>query len=199
MLKTLISQVEQLEDSSIKEIIEQEEAELKEIKLKLKNLDNVKITRMKVLKQKSEPKPNVRENIEKKELIKKCRDCQTEKTLDQFVINYTYNSKKNEEKKSIKMKNKCLDCYKDLSKKYYASNKERVLNMLANKYEKLIKQKYTVKLNFNTIEEMELEFNKAKEQFLKGEIKEVKRKNKKKTGDGGNQGGSSNSPASETV
>ena len=46
---------------------------------------------------------------------------------------------------------------------------------------------------------MELEFNKAKEQFLKGEIKEVKRKNKKKSGDGGNQGGSSNSPASETV
>ncbi len=91
------------------------------------------------------------------------------------------------------MKNRCLDCYKDLSKKYYANNKERVLNMLANKYEKLVKQKYTVKLNFNTIEEMELEFNKAKEQFIKGELKEIKRKSKKKSGDGGG------SPASENV
>ena len=73
MIKNLISQVDQLEDSSIKEIIEQEEKELKEMKLKLKNLDNVKVTRMKVIKPKPEPKADVRLNIEKKELIKKCK------------------------------------------------------------------------------------------------------------------------------
>ncbi len=70
--------------------------------------------------------------------------------------------------------------------------------MLATKYDKVVKQKYTVKLNFNNIEDMELAFNKAKEQFLKGELKELKRKSKKKSGDG-NGGGSPNSPANECI
>ena len=44
---------------------------------------------------------------------------------------------------------------------------------------------------------MELEFNKAKEQFLKCELKEITRKPKKKSGDGGSEGGSSNSTVNE--
>ncbi len=151
---------------------------------------------MRVIKQKPEPKPNKRNEVEKKELTKVCKDCKLEKQLDQFVINYTYNSKKEGEKKSIKFKNRCLECYRNLSKKYYADNKERVLNMMANKYEKINNKIYSVKLNFNTIEDMEIEFKKAKLQFLKGEVKVKKeRKNKKKLGDGGESG----SPANESI
>ena len=67
--------------------------------------------------------------------------------------------------------------------------------MLANKYEKVSKKIYSVKLNFNSIEEMLIEFEKAKEQFIKGELVEVKRKNKKKSGGGGG----SASPASDSI
>ena len=197
MIKNLISQVDQLEDDSLKELIEQEEKELKEMKLKAKNIESIKITRMKVVNQKPELKSSIRDKVEKKELTKKCKDCQIDKPLDEFVINYTYKCRNDEEKKSIKFKNRCLECYKKISKKYYADNKERVLNMIATKYEKLKKQKYSVKFNFNTLEEMEIEFNKAKEQFLKGELKEIKRKPKKKSGNGGNEGGSSNNSVND--
>ena len=47
---------------------------------------------------------------------------------------------------------------------------------------------------------MQIEFDKAKEQFLKGEFKEVMSKSKKKSG-GGNEGGNSSpcSPVSESI
>ena len=99
------------------------------MKLKAKNMNNIKITRMQIVKKKPELKPNTRDKVEKKELIKNCKDCQMDKPLDEFVINYTYKCRNDEEKKSIKFKNKCLECYKEISKKYYADNKERVLNM----------------------------------------------------------------------
>ena len=70
-------------------------------------------------------------------------------------------------------------CFKDDSKKYYSKNKEKVLKMISNKYENSIKKNYSVKLNFNSIEEMENNFMKAKEQFLNGELKQVTRKSKK--------------------
>ena len=179
----------------INKIIEENEKELKELKLKYKGLNKEKITRLKVVKPKEKNiSNNPRKNVEKKELIKKCILCKIEKPLDEFVINYKYNSKKEGEKSSIKFKNKCLNCYKETSKKYYEENKKRVLDMLANKYEKVIKKKYNIKINFNTLEELENEFNILKEQFLKGEVKEVKRKSKKdkKGGDGG-------SPANTSV
>jgi hypothetical protein len=67
MIKNLISQVDQIEDESLKELIEQEEKELNEMKLKEKNIENIKITRMKVVKQKPELKPSIRDKVEKKD------------------------------------------------------------------------------------------------------------------------------------
>ena len=184
------------EQEEINKILELEEQELKELKIKLKNLPKEKITRLKVVKPKKEPIPSIRDKVEKKELTKKCKVCLEDKPLNEFVINYSYNTKKGDTQ-SIKFKNKCLICYKDVSKNYYKENKERVLDMLAKKYEKNIKQKYSVKINFNTLDDLILEFDKLKDQFTKGEIKEVIRKpKKKKSGDGGGQMGSPNTSTS---
>ena len=184
------------EQEEISKIIQQEEDEIKELKLKLKlkGLPNEKITRMKVVKVKPERKPDARDKVEKNEILKKCKICEEMKPLDEFVINYHYTSKKGETQ-SIKFKNKCLNCYRIKSNEYYKEHKIKVLECIKIKYEKNSKKKYNVKLNFNTIEEMQKSFDDAKEQFLKGELIEVTRKSKKKSGDGGGNG----SPSSPLI
>ena len=78
MIKNLISNIDQIEDETLKQIIEQEEKEIKEIKLKIKNLDNVKVERMKIIKQKPVTKPNKMNEVEKVELTRVCIECKLE-------------------------------------------------------------------------------------------------------------------------
>ena len=179
----MINNIKNYDDEDLQELIRKEEEDLKNIKLNSKNLHKVNIQRMKVIIPKeTNPKINPRDHNEKKDLKKICKLCSLEKPIEEFAVNYKYKGNN-----SLKFKNKCLNCYKAISKEYYKNNKEKLLKQLATKYDITKHKKYTVKLNFNSLEELEREFEKAKEQFNKGEIQEVKKKAKKDT-DGGNSG-----------
>ena len=120
--------------------------------------------------------------------------CNIEKNLNEFVVNETLGLDR-----PIRMKNRCLECYKKVSKNYYRDNKEKVLEFHKKLYEGK-KKKYSVMFKFNDVTELTNEYNKIKEKLENNQMTEVKQRTyKKKSGDGGNQGGSSNSPASETV
>ena len=177
--------IKRIDNDEIKEIIRNEEEVIKEIKAKGK-------TKMKVIvpkENKGRYNPRITMDEENRKYKKDCVICKQEKPIESFAVNYKYKGNN-----SVKFKNKCLECYKELSKEYYKNNRERLLEQLSTKYDSTKFEKYVVKLTFNSIEELEDEFKIAKEQFLKGELKEVyriKRKKRSSGGDSGNNGGSS--------
>jgi hypothetical protein len=184
--------IKRIDNEEIKEIIRNEEEEIKEIKAKGK-------TKMKVIvpkENKGRYNPRITMDEENRKYKKDCVICKQEKPIESFAVNYKYKGNN-----SVKFKNKCLDCYKEMSKEYYRNHKEKLLEQLATKYENTKRKKYYVKLNFNSLEELENEFEKAKEQFIKGEIKEVYRNKKNKKGSGGDGGNSGDSGVSinETI
>ena len=186
--------MENKELEEIKELIKNVEKEIKEEKTESKSRTKMKVIIPKETKRKNNPRITMDE--EKRKFKKQCIICKEEKPIESFAVNYKYKGNN-----SVKFKNKCLECYKELSKEYYKNNRERLLEQLSTKYDSTKFKKYVVKLTFNSIEELEDEFKIAKEQFLKGELKEVyriKRKKRSSGGDSGNNGGSS-SPANKCI
>ena len=157
------------------------------------NLDTQEIQEVKLINEIIEQNPPVirkyRKHKEPK-TTKVCSICKVEKPLECMVINETLGLER-----PVKMKNKCLDCYRVKSKDYYRDNKKKILESIKIKYEDN-KKKYSVMFKFNDVTELTNEYNKIKEKLENNQMTEVKQRTyKKKSGDGGG----SNSPASESV
>ena len=124
---------------------------------------------------------------------KVCKICKIEKPLNEMVINETLGIDR-----PVKMKNKCLDCYKQVSKDYYRDNKQKVLEFHKKVYEQN-KKKYSIIVKFNNITELTIEYNKLKDKLENDQLEVKQRTYKKKGGNGGNEGGSPISPANENI
>jgi len=138
--------------------------------------------------------PPKRKYVKTKEpkTTKVCKICKVEKPLKDMVINEMLGLDR-----PIKMKNKCLDCYKQVSKDYYRDNKQKVLDFHKKLYEQS-KKKYSVIIKFNDVNDLTNEYIKLKEKLENNQMSDVKLKTyKKKSGDGGSEGGSSNSTVNE--
>jgi len=86
---------------------------------------------------------------------KKCKICNEEKPIEEFVINKTV-----EINRKVYFKSKCLDCYKKISKEYYEKNLKN------NKIRYHKKKNFTVKIKYSNLEELEQEYKKLREKFL---------------------------------
>ena len=103
-----------------------------------------------------EEKKNKKPKKEKPPITtKKCKICNEEKPLEQFVINRTV-----EINRKVYFKNKCLECYKIKSKEYYDTNLKN------NKIRYHKKKNFIIKIKYSNLEELENEFNKLKEKLI---------------------------------
>ncbi len=161
------------------------------------NIDTQEILEVKLINEIIEQNPPVIKKYKKHKepkTTKICKICNIEKNLNEFVVNETLGLDR-----PIRMKNRCLLCYQKVSKNYYRDNKEKVLEFHKKLYESK-KKKYSIVLKFNDITELTNEFNKLKDKLENNKMEEIKQRiYKKKSRDGGNAGGSPNSPVSETV
>ena len=128
--------------------------------------------------------PAKRKYVKTKEpkTTKVCKICKIEKPLNDMVINETLGIDR-----PVKMKNRCLECYKQISKDYYRDNKQKVLEFHKKLYEQN-KKKYSVIVKFNDVNELTNEYNKLKDKLENNKINEIKQKTyKKKSSDGGSE------------
>ena len=168
------------------------------------NLDKQDIQEVKLINEIIEQNPVIKRKYVKHKEPKKtkvCTICKIEKPLEQMVINETLGLER-----PVKMKNKCLDCYRVKSKDYYRDNKDKVLESIKKKYIEN-KKKYSVIVKFNDVTELTNEYNKLKDKLENNQMTEIKQRTyipklvkaaeacKKKSGDGGGN----NSPANESV
>jgi len=93
---------------------------------------------------------------QKPKTTKICKICKLEKPVEEFVINKTV-----ELTRKVYFKNKCLECYKTKSKEYYENN----LKNNRIRYHK--KKNFIVKIKYSNLEELENEFNRLKDEFIK--------------------------------
>ena len=126
--------------------ISDENKEINDLKEQLKKLRKEKINKIK---------------IEKKDEIKlkKCKLCGIEKELDKFALDRVIDNK------TIRLKTKCLDCYKVISSKYYNDKKEKILKKIHDVSENK-KKKYQVNIIFNEIKDLEKNLELIKSKFI---------------------------------
>ena len=106
-----------------------------------------------------------------------CKICKIEKPLNEMVINETFGLDR-----PVRMKNKCLECYKKVSKDYYRDNKKKVLEFHKKIYDNN-RKKYSVILKFNNIDDLTNEYNKLKQKLENNQMIEVKKRTHKKKSD----------------
>ena len=133
--------MENKELEEIKELIKNVEKEIKEEKTESESKSR---TKMKVIipkETKRRNNPRITMDEENRKFKKQCIICKEEKPIESFAVNYKYKGNN-----IVKFKNKCLECYKELSKEYYKNNRERLLEQLSTKYDSTKFKKYIVKL-----------------------------------------------------
>jgi len=157
--------------------ISDENKEINDLKEQLKKLRKEKINKIK---------------IEKKDEIKlkKCKLCGIEKELDKFALDRVIDNK------TIRLKIKCLDCYKVISSKYYNDKKEKILKKIHDVSENK-KKKYQVNIIFNDIKDLEKNLELIKSKFINNDSLDellIKRKEYKPRGKKPNNGGNNSPP-----
>ena len=158
--------------------ISDENKEINDLKEQLKKLRKEKTNKIK---------------IEKKDEIKlkKCKLCGIEKELDKFALDRVIDNK------TIRLKTKCLDCYKVISSKYYNDKKEKILKKIHDVSENK-KKKYQVNIFFNDIKDLEKNLELIKSKFYNNDNLDdllIKRKEYKPRGKKPNNGGNNSPPA----
>ena len=157
--------------------ISDENKEINDLKEQLKKLRKEKTNKIK---------------IEKKDEIKlkKCKLCGIEKELDKFALDRVIDNK------TIRLKTKCLDCYKVISSKYYNDKKEKILKKIHDVSENK-KKKYQVNIVFNDIKDLEKNLELIKSKFNNNDNLDellIKRKEYKPRGKKPNNGGNNSPP-----
>jgi len=161
--------------------ISDENKEINDLKEQLKKLRKEKTNKIK---------------IEKKDEIKlkKCKLCGIEKELDKFALDRVIDNK------TIRLKTKCLDCYKVISSKYYNDKKEKILKKIHDVSENK-KKKYQVNIIFNDIKDLEKNLELIKSKFNNNDNLDellIKRKEYRPRGKKPNNGGNNSPPVMNT-
>jgi len=161
--------------------ISDENKEINDLKEQLKKLKKEKTNKIKIEKK-----------VEVK--LKKCKLCGIEKELDKFALDRVIDNK------TIRLKTKCLDCYKVISSKYYNDKKEKILKKIHDVSEKK-KKKYEINLTFNDINDLEKSLEGIKLKFNNNDNLDdllIKRKEYKPRGKKPNNGGNNSPPVMNT-
>ena len=159
-----------------------------------KNIEKIEINE--VIDQKTEiinlkdqlKKIKIEKKVEVK--LKKCKLCGIEKELDKFALDRVIDNK------TIRLKTKCLDCYKVISSKYYNDKKAKTWKKIHDDSEKK-KKKYEINLTFNDINDLEKSLEGIKLKFNNNDNLDdllIKRKEYKPRGKKPNNGGGNNIP-----
>ncbi len=94
----------------------------------------------------------------------------------------------------IRFKTKCLDCYKEISKKYYQNKREKILEDM-NKINDKKKKMYSYNIKFNDINDITKAIEVIKEKFNNQELLDIKKPYKPRKRKEFNGGGSNSPPA----
>ena len=167
----------QKENNVMDEVIEQMKKEVEELEEKKLELKKTRKERTKKIKKTED------EEVKKR----KCKLCGELKEPEKFVIDRKLDNGK------IRFKTKCLDCYKEISKKYYAEKKEKILNDMSKINEKK-KKTYSYNIKFNDIDDLNKQMETLKDKLDNKELIEIKKPFKQRKRKGDNGGGSNSSP-----
>jgi hypothetical protein len=129
--------------------------EINELKEILKNTKNEK---SKIIK-----KSSIKDNNKKT-----CKICKIEKNKNEFVIDRIVRDKE------VRFKTKCLDCYKEISKKYYEEKKQKVLENI-KKAKELKRKTFTIKIDFNDLIDLDIQIDKLKQKFNDNSLDFIKK------------------------
>jgi hypothetical protein len=130
-------------------------------------LDNIETKEIKTRKPYTKKPKDLKET-------KVCKLCNIEKPLNEFVINQININRQ------PTLKNKCLLCYQEMSKKYYSENKDRVKQLVKDNYINN-KKHYKVAIKFNTLEEFNKQLNIIMDKLKDNQWEDFKLKKKDKT------------------
>ena len=138
--------------------------------------------------------------IEKKKQVRKiklitsreCKICLIEKPINELVISHDLGPDR-----PPRFKKLCLECQKNLSKRYYKEKKPKILEAIKIKTD-TDKKKFNIQVKFNNIEELKNKMNLIKNNLENNiiieEIKQRKPRTKKNNG-----GGNGNAPAAIAI
>ena len=158
--------------------------EVETIKKEVEELENKKAELKKTRKERTKKIKKTEDEEVKK---RKCKLCGELKEPEKFVVDRKLADGK------IRFKTKCLDCYKEISKKYYAEKKEKILHEMS-KINELKKKKFSYNIKFNSIDDLDKQIENLKNKLDNNELVEIKKPFKQRKRKWDNGGGSNSSP-----
>jgi len=99
-----------------------------------------------------------------------CRECKIEKQFIDLVVSHEYGPDK-----ELVMKKLCLECQKNLSKKYYKEKKVKILKEIKTKYDNN-KNKFNIQIKFNDINDFDNKIKIIREKLENDLISEIKQR-----------------------
>lgn len=158
--------------------------EIEEMKKEVEKLEELKKELKKTKKERTKKIKKTEDEVK----MRKCKLCGEDKTEDKFVVDRKLADGK------IRFKTKCLDCYKEISKKYYQEKRDKILNDV-NKINEKKKKKFSYNIKFNNLDDLTKQVELLKEKLKNQEILEIKKEFKPRKRKDFNGGGSNSPPA----
>jgi hypothetical protein len=163
--------------------------EIEEMKKEVEKLEELKQELKKTKKERTKKIKKTEDEVK----LRKCKLCGENKTEDKFVVDRKLADGK------IRFKTKCLDCYKEISKKYYQEKRDKILDDM-NKINDKKKKQFAYNLKFNNLEDLTKQVELLKEKFNNKEVLEIKKEYKpRKRKDFGGNGGPNSPPATDNI